>query len=60
MLFPLSQNIWKKVQQNRLAQLYDTDNDFAVYMRMISALAFVDIPDVGRSVLRLAQLRGLG
>ena len=45
--FHLSQNVWKKIQKSgQLAQLYVDDDDFALYMRMISALAFVDPPDV--------------
>ena len=44
--FHLSQNIWKKIQQNGLSPLYEADIDFALSMRMIAALAFIDLPDV--------------
>ena len=44
--FHLSQNIWKKNQQNGLAVLYETDDEFSISMRMIPALAFVPDADV--------------
>ena len=47
--FHLSQNIWKRIQQNGLAVLYETDNEFSRLMRMIPSLAFVpevDVPQV--------------
>ena len=44
--FHLSQNIWKKIQQNGLAVLYENDDEFSILMRMIAALAFVPEVDV--------------
>ena len=56
--FHLSQNVWTKVQRNGLAPLYENDDDFALYMRMISALAFVDPPDVPQAFYDLeAEIR---
>ena len=45
--FHLSQNIWKKIQENGLAALYENDQEFALLMKMIAAVAFapeVNIP----------------
>lgn len=46
--FHLSQNIFRKIQQNGLQNRYETDADFAHRCKMIPALAFVppqDVPD---------------
>ena len=53
--FHLCQNIWKKIQQNGLAQLYEDDDDFALLMRSISALAFVPEVDVPQAFYDLEQ-----
>ena len=44
--FHLCQNIWSRVQKNGLEPLYEADDDFAILMRSISALAFVPEADV--------------
>ena len=44
--FHLCKNIWKKNQENGLAVLYETDDEFSLLMRMISALAFVPEVDL--------------
>ena len=44
--FHLSKHIWKHIQRNGLSQLYENNDNFALYMRMIPATAFVDTPDV--------------
>ena len=46
MLFPPSSKYLEKIQQNGLATLYDADDEFAKFMRMIAALAFVPIADL--------------
>ena len=44
--FHLSQNIWKRIQQNGCAALYENDANFSLLMRMIAAVAFVPVDDV--------------
>ena len=44
--FHLSQNIWRRIQENGLQPLYRNDPDFAKFMRMTVALAFVPAVDV--------------
>ena len=51
--FHLCQNVWKKIQQNGLAQLYQDDDDFSILMRSITALAFVPEADVPQSFVSL-------
>lgn len=46
--FHLCQNVFKKVQENNLRNLYDNDAVFKTNIRMISALAFVPVYDVVR------------
>ena len=48
-VFHLSQNIWRKIQQNGLAAWYEADDEFAILMRIIAALAFVPEVDVPRA-----------
>ena len=56
--FHLCQNIWKKIQDSGLDQLYINDGEFAILMRSISALAFVDEPDVPQAFYDLeAEIR---
>ena len=43
--FHLSSNIWKKVQELGLQGHYN-DDEFAMYARMVMALAFVPLPDL--------------
>ena len=43
--FHLSSNIWKKVQELGLQGRYN-DDEFAMYVRMITTLAFVPLPDL--------------
>ena len=46
------------MQRNGLSQLNENDDDFALYMRMISALAFVDPPYVPQAFYDLeAEIR---
>ena len=47
--FHLCKNIWKKIQENGLAVLYETDDEFSLLMRSISALAFVPEVDVAQA-----------
>ena len=44
--FHLSSNIWKQIQNNGLQERYVEDVEFAPYMRMVVALAFVPPQDV--------------
>ena len=44
-LFHLSKNIYKRVQQEGLSQLYMNDDVFRTNIRMISALSFVPTAD---------------
>jgi len=44
--FHLSQNIYRKIQENGLQQRYQEDPDFALNLRMIPALAFVPTDEV--------------
>ena len=44
--FHLSQNIWKKIQENGLAALYENDQEFSVLMKMMAAVVFVPEVDV--------------
>ena len=56
--FHLSQNLWKKIQQNGLALLYGNDDEFAMLMRSIAALAFVPEIDVPQAFYNLeAEIR---
>lgn len=44
--FHLSSNIWKHIQAHGLKERYVNDQDFAIHMRMLAALAFVPIDNV--------------
>ena len=44
--FHLSQNIYRKIQENGLLKRYQEDCDFALIVRMIPALAFVPADEV--------------
>ena len=44
--FHLSQNIYRKVQENHLSILYQDDDIFRENIRMIGAIAFVPFPDI--------------
>ena len=46
MFFHLSQNIYRKVQENHLSTLYQDDDIFRENIRMIGAIAFVPHPDI--------------
>ena len=48
--FHLSQNIWRKIQQNELTALYEADDEFVILIRMIASLAFVPEVDVPRTI----------
>ena len=43
--FYLSRNLWKKSQDNGLKQLYENDQGFSTFIRMIASVAFVPILD---------------
>ena len=45
-LFHLTQNIYRRVQNEGLQVRYETDANFALQCRMIGALAFVPPADV--------------
>ena len=44
-LFHLSKNVYKRVQNEGMLQLYMNDEEFRTNIRMISALSFVPIAD---------------
>ena len=44
-LFHLSKNVYKRVQDESMSQLYMNDEEFHTNIRMISALSFVPIAD---------------
>ena len=44
-LFHLSKNVYKRVQDEGMSQLYMNDEEFRTHIRMISALSFVPIAD---------------
>ena len=46
MFFQLTQNIWRKVQAEGLQEEYNTDEEFALRIRYLPALAFVSPFDV--------------
>ena len=48
--FHLSSNLWKKIQNNGLKQLYENDQGFSTSMRMIASVAFVLILDVPQTI----------
>ena len=45
-LFHFNQCIYRSIQDNGYKRVYDTDSEFALTMRFLSALAFVPTPDV--------------
>lgn len=45
-LFHLSQNVYKKIQQNGLVPIYKGNTTFRNHIKMISALAFVPTQDI--------------
>ena len=53
--FHLCQNVYKKVQEHHLTNVYQNDNLFRINIRMISALAFVPVQDVVRSFVMLCN-----
>ena len=48
--------MWKRIQQSGLQERYINDPEFALHLRMISALAFVPPDDVQNSFDQLAAL----
>ena len=54
--FHLSQNIYRKIQENGLQQRYQEDSDFALKLRMIPALAFVPIDEVVGAFEELSEI----
>ena len=44
-LFHMSKNVYKRVQDEGMSQLYMNDEEFCTNIRMISALSFVPIAD---------------
>lgn len=53
--FHLTQNVYRKVQAEGLQQQYHDDHEFARWVRMIPALAFVHLPDVVRYFEELTE-----
>jgi len=45
-LFHLGQSVWRRIQNDGLQQLYSEDTDFALHLRLLTALAFVPVADV--------------
>ena len=54
--YHVSSNMWKRIQQSRFQEGYIIDPEFALHLRMISALAFVPPNDVQNSFDQLAAL----
>ena len=54
--YHISSSMWKRIQQSRLQEGYINDPEFALHLRMISALAFVPPNDVQNSFDQLAAL----
>lgn len=54
--FHLSQNIYRKIQENGLQQRYQEDSNFALKLRMIPALAFVPTDDVVGAFEQLSEI----
>ena len=52
----LCSNMWKRIQQSGLQERYINDPEFALHLRMISALEFVPPNDVQNSFGQLAAL----
>ena len=52
----LCSNMWKRIQQSGLQERYINDPEFALHLRMISALAFLPPNDVQNSFDQLAAL----
>ena len=52
----LCSNMWKRIQQSGLQERYINDPEFALHLRMISALAFVPPNDVQNLFDQLAAL----
>ena len=48
--------MWKRIQQSGLQERYINDPEFALHLRMISALAFLPPNDVQNSFDQLAAL----
>lgn len=40
-IFSLCQSVWRHVQENELAVRYREDSDFALYIKILNALAYV-------------------
>lgn len=55
-LFHFNQCIYRAIQRNGLKKRYDTDADFALQMRYLSALAFVPIDDIARVFEHLVDI----
>ena len=56
--FHLSQNVYKRVQETHLTDLYQNNVVFRTNIRMICALAFVPLQDVVHSFEMLCRHRG--
>ena len=54
--FHLSQNIYRKIQENGLQQRYQEDSDFTLKLRMIPALAVVPIDEVVGAFEELSKI----
>jgi hypothetical protein len=54
--FHLSQNIYRKIQDSGLQQLYQVDSEFALKLRMLPALAFVPIEHMSYAFEKLLEI----
>lgn len=54
--FHLTKKFWKKIQNVGLKNMYGTDTEFAVHLRMLAALAFVPVNKVVEAYEAIVQL----
>ena len=55
-LYHLSANIWNKIQDVGLQERYNNDQEFALHLRMIAALAFIPPGNVVNAFERLYEV----
>lgn len=56
--FHLSQSVWRKVQTEGLKARYENDHEFAPWIRMIPALAFIPVDNVSDAFAELVESEG--
>ena len=54
--FHLCSNLWKHIQSGGMQEQYIADQQFALYLRMVAALAFVPPQDVENSFVQVDRL----